>query len=95
MDPDTTSIYLDFEAEGEPEIRRKLVVGGIYSATKTAHAKAWLAEKEHQRLLDFSRHSESISLEQNQTARSAKNAAWIAAIAAMIAAISAIIMVSR
>jgi len=71
--------FAELEDLGEPEVKARFTQGH-FGSQKWRWVKAWLVIKDQERID-----------ESNQTARSAKNAAWIAAIAAIIAAISAII----
>ncbi len=75
----------DFEGDGEDVVRKNLALN-LYQPKKAALAREWLLRK------DQSRKDASIS-EQIRIARSAKNAAWMAATAAIIAAICAAIAI--
>jgi hypothetical protein len=83
---DTNEQLARFEQMGEEAVRLNLIIGSFNSSNRIVAVK-WLAEKvqESERRRAFSQ------AERMDTARSAKNAAWIAAIAAIIAAIIAII----
>jgi len=69
-------------AEVGVEDMRKRVTRSIFGQEKLQQAREWLDEKDHGE-------ERSYRQESNQTARSAKNAAWVAAIAAIVAAIFA------
>lgn len=71
---------------GESEVRSRLV-GGIWNARRRGFAEAWLHERERER-------SDSSNSEQMHVARSAKNAAWVAAIAAIVATTCAIVSIA-
>jgi hypothetical protein len=75
----------DLEKIGEEGVRANLVTK-VYGDLGAKHdlAEAWLESKERSRIA-------ASSAEQHRIARSAKNAAWIAAIAAIVAAIAAAI----
>jgi hypothetical protein len=79
---------------GEDEIRLKIAqrLFGTDSE-KLSLAQEWLRRKSQDRVDEAERLQRESSLESNQIARSAKNAAWAAAIAAIIAAICAVIAV--
>ncbi|MFO1242739.1 MAG: hypothetical protein U1E36_06010 [Rickettsiales bacterium] len=71
--------WAELEALGEEEVRVRIVTkkyGDV--GDKLALAKEWLESQERRR-------SDASHAEQIHIARSAKNAAWIAAIAAVIA----------
>ncbi len=74
------------EALGEAEVRR-LLAKGVYGTTghKRPMVEAWLESKVQSR-------NDVANLEIRRIARSAKNAAWTAAIAAIISAIFAAIV---
>jgi hypothetical protein len=73
----------DFERAGEDVVRNNLALK-LYVDKRAGLASEWLARKERSR-------REISNSEQIRIARSAKNAAWLAAIAAIVAAIVAAI----
>jgi hypothetical protein len=87
---DSDMRWNEFESLGEVQVRKNLA-DRIYSEEKTLLAREWLVHLESARQASEFARMEAISLEQSQTARSAKNAAWAAATAAMIAAAGAMI----
>jgi hypothetical protein len=80
----------EFEATGEIQVRKNLA-DRIYSEEKTLLAREWLAHTESARRASEFARIDASNREHNITTRSAKNAAWAAAIAAMIAATGAMI----
>jgi hypothetical protein len=75
-----------FEEAGEQQVRINLA-RKTYDSRRTHLAEAWLAQKERSS-------GEAASVEQRRIARSAKNAAWVAATAAIIAVVVAAISAS-
>lgn len=71
----------EFEQIGPDDVRSRLKAH-LYDQEKSEHARRWLDEKDHGE-------DRSLKRESNQIARSAKNAAWIAATMAIIAVIFA------
>jgi hypothetical protein len=80
--------FARFEEMGEEAVRILALTGGFATANQRLAIK-WLQEKDH----ESKRRSEAAHLEQNRTARTAKNAAIVAAIAATIAVPLAIISI--
>jgi len=87
MDDDSEQLAR-FEEMGEEAVRIHVLTFGFNNAHKRLAIK-WLQEKAH----ESRRRSESAHLEQNRTARIAKNAAIVAAIAATITIPLAIISI--
>jgi hypothetical protein len=77
-----------FEEMGEEAVRIHALTAG-FSTTNQRLAIKWLAQKDQ----ESKRRNEAAHLEQNRTARIAKNAAIVAAIAATIAVPLAIISI--
>lgn len=78
-------IISELEELGEDEVRCKLKMGyWLRNSPTTAQAEEWVRSKDTAR----SAASNSVTL---RIARSAKNAAWLAAIMAVVAAIVAIV----
>jgi hypothetical protein len=96
--PKTTWTKDEFFAEldeaGEDEVRVRLATK-IYTDVneKGALAREWLQRRELSRTAELERSRAASSLEQIRIARSAKNAAWTAAIAAIIAAMFAAVAI--
>jgi hypothetical protein len=88
-DSTETRFRQEFEEAGEDKVRNNLRLGR-YNSKSGRYAAAWLAEKDQSRLREQEARKDSSSAEQMRIARSAKNAAWIAAMAAIIAAMAAI-----
>jgi hypothetical protein len=84
--PEDLKIIPYLESLGAPHVRLKLSVRGFPAPRESVVIK-WLAKMEEEERA----RSDASQIEQNQTALSAKKAAWIAAIAATAAAIVAII----
>jgi len=80
----------EFEAIGEIQVRKNLA-DRIYSEEKTLLAREWLAHVESARRASEFARIDASNREQIRAARSAKNAAWMAATAAMILAICTVI----
>jgi hypothetical protein len=77
--------FAEWEALGEDAVRTKFELGHFGAGgDKRALAKMWLDQKERDRI-------EASNSANFRVARSAKNAAWLAAIMATIAAIVAIV----
>jgi hypothetical protein len=87
MDGDSEQLAR-FEEMGEEAVRIHAITAGFATANQRLAIK-WLQEKAH----ESNRRSESAHLEQNRTARIAKNAAIVAAIAATITIPLAIISI--
>lgn len=85
-------LWTEFSQIGEDRVRQDLAASR-YREEKRDSAREWLAHLQRTEQRAFQERMEAISREQNQTARSAKNAAWAAATAAIIAAISAAISI--
>jgi hypothetical protein len=86
----TEKRWADFEAKGEMRVRQELAER-IYSEETTLLALQWLAHLESARRASEFARIEASNREHIRAARSAKNAAWTAAIAAMILAICTVI----
>jgi hypothetical protein len=88
MVPTRDEVFAEFEADGEPLVRKRLITEhyGPPGAYRRGFAEEWLRLREEAR-------RDASNLEQLEVARSAKNAAWAAAIAAILAAICAVIAV--
>lgn len=76
--------WAKLEELGEDVVRER-IIAKIYDDVRRGLAEEWLRLREESR-------REASSAEQMRIARSAKNAAWTAAISAIIAAICAIIV---
>src|SRR5580704_10378391 len=87
MDNDSEQLAR-FEEMGEKSVYIHVLTTGFATAHQRLAIK-WLQEKDH----ESKRRSEAAHLEQNRTARIAKNAAIVAAIAATIAVPLAIISI--
>lgn len=87
MDGDSEQ-FKRFESMGEETVSILAHTAGFTTANQRLAIK-WLQEKAY----EFKRRNEAAHLEQNRTARTAKNAAIVAAIAATIAVPLAIISI--
>lgn len=77
--------WATLEALGEPDVRHKLRMGfWLKGSPNTAYAEEWIRSKDDAR-------TEASSSANLRVARSAKNAAWLAAAMAIVAAIVAIV----
>lgn len=82
---DTTEFWEKLDIEGESTVRRRLVEG-VYGEKKKLLVEEWLKKKNFDRGID--RHQDLFVV-----AKSAKRAAWLAAIAACISAIAAFVVI--
>ena len=83
MEIDKEKLWSELESMGEDEVMLS-IAHNRYNQAKLALVYEWLRRQESSR-------NESSRIEQRRIARSAKNAAWTAAIAAIMAAVCAIV----
>ena len=81
--------FAEFEEAGEAVVRRNLALGR-YNEKHGRYARGWLAEQEASRTESKDATNQASSREQIRIARSAKNAAWMAAAAAIVANVIAV-----
>ena len=81
---DSIEFWEKLEQEGEGTVRRRLAEG-VYGVKKQPLVEEWLKKKDFER--GIARHEDLFIV-----AKSAKRAAWVAAIAACISAIAAFIV---
>lgn len=82
---DASEFWEKLENEGEDTVRRRLAEG-VYGAKKKPLVEEWLKKKDFERDIDKNK-------DLFHVAKSAKRAAWVAAIAACISAIAAFITI--
>ena len=91
---DPKDLWPELDAQGEAEVRRKLVLNA-YGHSKLPAVQEWLRVKELERQELAQRHDQGLRKDELHVLRSTKNAAWIAAIAALLSMIFAAIVIWR
>lgn len=86
--------FAEWDAMGEEVVRTKFNLGH-FGGDKSVLAKMWLDGKDQDRSDALEERKHASNSESLRIARSAKNAAWIAAISAMIAIVVSVIALVR
>lgn len=84
--------WAELDTAGEHVVRER-VIGKVYGAgnSKLALAEEWLRVREVARADAQAQAAHNVALENLRTAKSAKNAAWVAAASAVVAIISSLV----